>query len=151
MSHEIRTPMSAVLGFTEILRTRDVSERDREKYLRRIHTNGQHLLSLLNSVLDFSKIEAGHLQVEKVQCRPLEIVTDAVAALAVRAEEKGLDLDVQVENEIPEFIVSDPTRLRQIVINLIGNAIKFTQAGGVSVRFRIASQYRSTASDHQRR
>ncbi|MCR9293464.1 MAG: ATP-binding protein [bacterium] len=133
MSHEIRTPMNAVLGFTEILLTRRVSAQDREKYLQRIHSNGQHLLCLLNSVLDFSKFEAGRLLVESVTCNPLELVTDAVSTLASRAEEKELRLDVEVEDQIPEAILSDPTRLRQIVINLVGNAIKFTHKGFVKL------------------
>ena len=87
--------MSAVLGFTEILRTRDVSEEERDRYLRRIHSNGEHLLALLNDVLDFSKIEADRLQLERIKCQPLELISDAVSALASRAEEKGLDLLIE--------------------------------------------------------
>lgn len=133
MSHEIRTPMSAVLGFTEILRTREVGEREQKDYLRRIHVNGEHLLSLLNDVLDFSKIEAGKLQVERIACQPFELVSDAASALASRAEEKGVGLGVLTAGKIPETIYSDPTRLRQIVMNLVGNAIKFTSEGRVDV------------------
>lgn len=139
MSHEIRTPMSAVLGFTEILLTRKVTPQERERYLQRIHANGQHLLSLLNDVLDFSKIEADHLRIENIVCMPCQIVSDAVNALASRAEEKGIRLGIQVKGRIPEFIQTDPTRLRQIVMNLVGNALKFTSEGSVQVTLSLQS------------
>lgn len=133
MSHEIRTPMSAVLGFTEILRTHEVTPEQQTSYLKRIHTNGEHLLALLNDVLDFSKIEASKLQIERVRCRPIELVHDAVAACASKAEAKGIDLVMSPVQEFPEKVVTDPTRLRQILMNLVGNAIKFTNQGHVRV------------------
>ena len=140
MSHEIRTPMSAVLGFTEILRTREVDQETQELYLRRIHNNGEHLLALLNDLLDFSKIEAEHLEVEALALNPLELVSDAASALESRASEKGISLEVAVEGQVPSTIYSDPTRVRQIVMNLVGNAIKFTSKGGVRVVLKLTEE-----------
>lgn len=136
MSHEIRTPMTAVLGFTEILINRDVDPDEHLRYLRRIQSNGTHLLSLLNDVLDFSKIEAGRMDLEMVSCLPYDLVQDAVSALESRAQEKCIELKLVVDGTIPEFIQTDPTRLRQIVTNLVGNAIKFTNTGSVTVTLR---------------
>ncbi|MFK7735251.1 MAG: ATP-binding protein [Pirellulaceae bacterium] len=133
ISHEIRTPMTAILGFTEVLRTREVNPEDKQKYLRRIHGNGQHLLSLLNEVLDLSKIEADRLEVESLEVNVYELISDAVASLTSKADEKGISLQFEATGLFPEHILSDPTRLRQIVLNLVGNAIKFTAEGGVSV------------------
>ncbi|MEM7475722.1 MAG: ATP-binding protein, partial [Planctomycetota bacterium] len=145
MSHEIRTPMSAVLGFTEILQTRDIEPETQTLYLRRIQSNGEHLLALINDVLDFSKIEADRLQVEQLPCNALELTIDAVAALESRAAEKSIELQVAAESLIPETIHTDPTRLRQIVMNLVGNAIKFTEKGGVEV----ALSFLNSAEDPQ--
>jgi signal transduction histidine kinase len=140
MSHEIRTPMNAILGFTEVLkRGYAKSEADSKKHLDTIHSSGKHLLELINDVLDLSKVEAGRLDVEKIQLTPHVLIRDVVKALAVKADEKGISLDFEVSGRIPETISSDPTRLRQIVTNLVGNAIKFTDQGGVKVVLRLAS------------
>ena len=136
MSHEIRTPMSAVLGFTEILRTRQLETSDQQRYLKQIHSNSQHLLALLNDLLDFSKIEASKLEVECISCNPYELVTDVLQSLASHADEKELTLEVELDGQLPREIQSDPTRLRQIVTNLVGNAIKFTASGSVIVTLR---------------
>ncbi|MCF6202966.1 MAG: ATP-binding protein [Methylococcaceae bacterium] len=134
MSHEIRTPMNAILGFTEVLqRGYGGDKTDSKKHLETIHSSGQHLLGLINDILDLSKVEAGHLEVEKIECVPQEVISDVVNVLSVRAREKDIYLDFKVEGKIPETIKSDPSRLRQIVTNLIGNAIKFTDKGGVTV------------------
>ena len=138
MSHEIRTPMNAILGFTEVLRRGfDISDGDRLEYLDTIHTSGQHLLTLINDILDLSKVEAGKLDVESKPCQPLAIISEVVAVMQARADEKALELKMETEGEIPETITSDPTRLRQIVTNLVGNAIKFTEHGSVSVVARL--------------
>jgi PAS domain S-box-containing protein len=140
MSHDIRTPMNAILGFTELLkRGYGKNEAQARKYLDTIHSSGKHLLELINDILDLSKVESGNLEVEKLACAPHALVREVVTVLDVRAREKGIRLDLRTEGPIPETIRSDPTYLRRIVTNLVGNAIKFTERGGVSVVVRMAS------------
>jgi len=140
MSHEIRTPMNAILGFTDILRRGyGKSERDWSKYLHTIHSSGKYLLELINDILDLSKVEAGRLEVECIQCAPHLIVREVIQVLAVKAREKSIALDFEINGAIPETILSDPARLRQTVTNLVGNAIKFTDEGGVSVVMSLTS------------
>ncbi|MDH5501516.1 MAG: ATP-binding protein, partial [Gammaproteobacteria bacterium] len=137
MSHEIRTPMNAILGFTEVLKRGVIkSETEVKKHLNTIHSSGKHLLQLINDVLDLSKVEAGQLETEQVEFSPHVVVNEVVQVLTGRADEKGISLEVRVDSEIPKKISSDPTRLRQIVTNLVGNAIKFTEHGGVTVALR---------------
>ncbi|TVO53273.1 hybrid sensor histidine kinase/response regulator [Denitromonas halophila] len=134
MSHEIRTPMNAILGFTEILRrgySRDGA--DAARHLATIHSSGTHLLALINDILDLSKVEAGRMEVEAIDCQPYALAHQVIQAIGVRAKEKNLQLDLVVDGRIPETIQSDPARLRQILTNLIGNALKFTEHGGVTV------------------
>lgn len=134
MSHEIRTPMNAVLGFTEVLR-RNI-ERDEEKrrqHLNTIHSSGTHLLNLINDILDLSKIEAGRLEVESIACELHRVIADVVTVMRVRADEKNISLDYEFDGQIPATIESDPARLRQVLTNLVGNAIKFTEQGGVRI------------------
>ena len=139
MSHEIRTPMNAILGFTELLkRGYGKTELESRKYLETIHASGKHLLELINDILDLSKVEAGRLEVDLVRCAPHRVVGEAVQVLAVRAREKAIELSFDVDGMIPESIASEPGRLRQIVTNLVGNAIKFTERGRVSVTLRRA-------------
>ncbi|HEY7491909.1 MAG TPA: ATP-binding protein [Candidatus Tectomicrobia bacterium] len=134
MSHEIRTPMNAILGFTEILkRGYGNSEHNWKKYLNTIHASGKHLLELINDILDLSKVESGHLEVERIRCAPHAIIREVVQVLVVKAREKAIALDFEVSGATPETILSDPARLRQIVTNLVANAIKFTEKGGVRV------------------
>jgi len=134
MSHEIRTPMTAILGFTEVLkRGLHPSETDRQRHLNTIANSGTHLLELINDVLDLSKVESGAMEVESIPCKAAFISNEVAHVLKVKAEEKGIDLKVVVENDLPSHIMSDPSRLRQIVTNLVGNAIKFTEQGGVTV------------------
>lgn len=134
MSHEIRTPMNAILGFTEVLRRGMYDSAEQQiEYIETIRSSGQHLLRLLNDILDLSKVEAGKLEVEHIACSPLELLVDVVNVLNVRAEERGIYLKLEVPNGLPDQIETDPGRVRQIVTNLIGNAIKFTERGGVTV------------------
>ena len=134
MSHEIRTPMNAILGFTELLlRGYGKSDVDSTKYLTTIQSSGKHLLELINDVLDISKIEAGQMQYESIPCAPHEIAREVVTVLSSVAQQKGITLDFEVASAIPESILTDPKRLRQIITNLAGNAIKFTERGSVRV------------------
>ncbi len=135
MSHEIRTPLNGIIGFAGLLAKGadegDVSQR--AEWLGIIHGSATHLLSLLNDVLDLSKIEASRMQVELLPCRVLSVISEAVLMQQSRASEKGIYLEVKVEKDCPAIARTDPTRLRQIVMNLVSNAVKFTERGGVLV------------------
>ncbi len=138
MSHEIRTPMNAILGFTDWLRRGLAEDKDEElEYLSTIHSSGKHLMELINDILDLSKIEAGRLEIEKIRRSPHAIVHDVTRILRVRAEDKGIELNTVFENALPETIETDDVRLRQVVTNLVGNAIKFTTEGAVTITTRL--------------
>jgi PAS domain S-box-containing protein len=142
MSHEIRTPMNAILGFTELLRrgvtsNEKTGSQDRQKYLNIIHGSGKHLLELINDILDLSKVEAGHLEVESVKCEVHQVVLDVARIMNVKADEKGIALRVVFDSALPAHIHSDPSRLRQVFTNLVGNAIKFTATGEVRISVRV--------------
>ena len=138
MSHEIRTPMNSILGFTELLRRGfGKNERESTKYLNFIHSSGRHLLTLINDILDLSKIEAGRLEVERVACAPHAIIGQVMLELEIRAREKNVALTFSPEGRVPQTVNSDPARLRQILFNVIGNAIKFTDTGSVHVAARM--------------
>lgn len=144
MSHEIRTPMTAILGFTEVLkRGLNQSEDDRQRHLNTISNSGTHLLELINDVLDLSKVESGAMEVESIPCKAAFISNEVAHVLKVKALEKGVELVLDVENDMPSHIISDPSRLRQIVTNLVGNAIKFTEEGVVTV----ALEYKADPTD----
>jgi PAS domain S-box-containing protein len=135
MSHEIRTPMTAILGFSEIIS--DIStDHDVREAADTITRNGEHLLAIINDILDLSRIEAGKQGLDVAECQPRQIVDDVAATMKVSADAKGLSLDVEWADDVPERIHTDPLRLRQILVNLIGNAIKFTDRGGVRVVVR---------------
>ncbi len=129
MSHEVRTPLGAILGYNELLTDRSIDESERLEIHDRIRTNGQHLLQILNDILDLSKIEAGRLYLERLPFSPVTLVEETVAVLKVRGEEKDVRIELSVAGPVPDRIVTDPTRLRQILLNLLGNAIKFTPSG----------------------
>ena len=134
MSHEIRNPLNAIVGFTDILRRGlEDNEITRVRYLDTIHASGTHLVELINDILDFSKIEAGKLDLEIRECHPYELMNDVVNVLRMKAEQQSLSLSVEVQGPIPQTIESDPTRLRQVLMNLVSNAIKFTSEGGVRI------------------
>ncbi len=134
MSHEIRTPMNAILGFTDLLqRGLADSQEEQNEYLSTIHSSGSHLLELINDILDLSKIEAGKMEMENVDCSPYEIMSDVINILGVRAREKNITLDLHVADKLPKTIKTDAVRFRQVVTNLVGNAIKFTETGGVRI------------------
>lgn len=140
MSHEIRTPMTAILGFTELLvQEGDLSKAppERIKTINTIRRNGTYLLDIINDILDMSKIEAGKLAVEQIPVRPMVVMSDVAGLMGQRAQDKGIDLSFHYETDMPSEIQTDPTRLRQILINLVGNAIKFTEQGSVKVRARL--------------
>ncbi len=140
VSHEVRTPMTAILGFAEILRNEgDLSKAPlaRVEAIDTLIRNSEYLLRLLDEVLDLSKIEAGRFEVERTECCLVELFGDVHRLMQVRAQTKGLPLDLEYEWPLPKTILSDPTRLRQILINLVGNAIKFTERGGIRLRIRL--------------
>ncbi|MCA9098359.1 MAG: response regulator, partial [Planctomycetaceae bacterium] len=143
MSHEIRTPMTAILGYSELLVEEESLFEDVEQRnlaLRTIQRNGEHLLSIINDILDLSKIEAGKLSVESLECSPTDLIEDVRNLMSVRATEKKISLIVEIENQLPKRIQSDPTRIRQIMVNLIGNAIKFTEKGNVKLVVRYVNE-----------
>jgi signal transduction histidine kinase/DNA-binding NarL/FixJ family response regulator len=140
MSHEIRTPMNAIIGFTDVLRRGSLrQDADAARHLAIIHSSGKHLLNLINDILDLSKVESGRLETERVPLAPHLIAREVMATLDERARSKGLQLALDVPLALPERIVGDPARLRQILTNLVGNAIKFTERGSVTVRLQLAA------------
>ncbi len=140
VSHELRTPMTAVLGFTELLSEPNLSPAERAEYLATIRRNGEHLLTLINDLLDLSKIEADKLAVERVPCAPRVLVEEVISLMRVRARTKGLELATEFVWPLPDYVTTDPVRLRQILVNLVGNAVKFTERGGVRLVVRMTER-----------
>ncbi len=133
LSHEIRTPLSAILGFSEILKTDELSPQDRRQYLSTIERNGQELMILINDVLDLSKIESGHQKPEIIITNTRQLLADVEKTLELKAQLRKNSLAFEISPELPHFVLTDPMRLRQILINIIGNAIKFTMSGSIRV------------------
>lgn len=150
MSHEIRTPLTAIIGYADLSLQADQSMQERVHALQTIHRSGTHLLRIINDVLDLSKIEAKKLEVEKTQCSLFELINDVKALTQMKASEKGLAFVVNYRYPVPTHIETDPLRLKQILVNLCGNAIKFTEQGHVHVNVdydRINEQLTIEVSD----
>lgn len=142
MSHEIRTPLTAILGFANLLLDQNRSVTERNEAAQTIARNSEHLHELINEILDLSKIEAGQLVVENIALSPLSIIEEIKSVMAPRAREKGLNFKSHVDFPLPEIIVNDSTRLKQILLNLCSNAIKFTSTGGVSINTAYNARYK---------
>ena len=148
MSHEIRTPLTAILGYAELvsdgcLRECSFGKQKMGEFVGTVVRNGEHLLELVNDILDLSRIEAGKLEIETSRCSLAEVVDDVMSLMSVRAEAKNLSLEAEYVGRVPKYIQSDPTRLRQILINLLGNAIKFTDSGSVHLAVRLIGSPKS--------
>jgi signal transduction histidine kinase/CheY-like chemotaxis protein len=136
MSHEIRTPMAAVIGYADLLLDPALGPSDRVNYVQTIRRNADHLMWLVNDILDISKIEAGKMTVESISTSPSQTIVEVASLMRVRAVEKDLAFEVEYQGAIPETIQSDPTRLKQILLNFVSNAIKFTEKGGIRILVR---------------
>ncbi|HLI92611.1 MAG TPA: ATP-binding protein, partial [Puia sp.] len=132
ISHELRTPMNAIIGFTDLVLTTDLQRPQRE-YLENVHRSGYNLLGIINDILDYSKMEAGKLTIENTAFRLCQLVEQTVDSLAIKAFEKNLELICQTDPSLPMQVLGDPGRIQQILVNLLGNGIKFTEAGEVVV------------------
>jgi len=142
MSHEMRTPLTSIMGFTNLLRdgADEGVEADRQSWLAAIASSSNHLLALINDVIDVAKIEAGGMTMERLPCSPHELVSEVAALLRPRAVEKDIDFDWCFDTALPERIDVDPTRFRQLLMNVLGNAIKFTESGGVKMAVSLADR-----------
>jgi signal transduction histidine kinase/CheY-like chemotaxis protein/HPt (histidine-containing phosphotransfer) domain-containing protein len=136
MSHEIRTPMTAVIGYADLLLDPSLGASERVNHLQTIRRNGEHLMTVIDDILDVSKIEAGKMTVENIPTSPSQVIVDVASLMRVRAVAKNLAFEIRYQGAIPETIHSDPTRLKQIVMNFVGNAIKFTDTGTIRILVR---------------
>ena len=136
MSHEIRTPMTAILGYSHTLLDPELTEAERLDCVQTVHRNGNHLLGIVNDILDVSKIEAGAMTVERLDTPLVELIADVASATRIQAQAKGIGFELRFDGPVPDKVVTDPTRFRQVLINLVGNAVKFTEVGQVELRTR---------------
>jgi two-component system sensor histidine kinase EvgS len=136
MSHEIRTPMNAIIGFSELL-NEQITDSRLKSYVRTIQSAGNNLLVLINDILDLSKIEAGKLKIEKSSCNPHELFTEVANIFMLEMQEKNIDFSLDIDSSIPQNLLLDATRLRQVLLNLIGNAVKFTDNGSIQIKVRV--------------
>ncbi len=147
MSHEIRTPMTAILGFTDVLRdegSKALASEERNKLLNTIKSAGEHLLTVINDILDLSKIEANKMTVEQINTPLVGVLCDIESMMRSRATGKGLAFEIVLSAPIPEYVISDPTRVRQILVNLVGNSVKFTEVGKVTVTASVEKRVRQS-------
>ncbi len=140
MSHEIRTPMTSILGFSERLLDRGLDDAGKVEAISTIRRNGDYLLKIINDILDISKIEAGKLSIDCVTCSTLQLLDELYAAMDVRAAVEGISFSVELDGLLPETIITDPVRVKQVLINLVGNAIKFTAKGSVKLRVKLVDE-----------
>ncbi len=141
MSHEIRTPMTAILGYADLLDAPDLTDDDRVEYVAILRRNGEHLMQLINDILDLSKIEAGKMTVETEPCELIDLVGGVASMMRVPAGNAGIDLAVEYRTAVPERIATDEARLRQALVNLVGNAVKFTDEGQVRIVVSLIRQW----------
>jgi len=139
MSHEIRTPMNAILGYSEILGTK-TSDKVLLDYVSGIINSGKSLLRIINDILDLSKIEAGRIEILYESSNPYKIIDEMRQVFSLKVKEKGLTFDIEIDPDLPKSLILDATRLRQVLFNLIGNALKFTHKGGISIYMRASEQ-----------
>jgi two-component system, sensor histidine kinase len=140
MSHEIRTPLVSVLGFAELLKEPDLALENARKYGSIIERTGHSLLNIINDILDLSKVEAGHLEIEKIPFSTKNLISEIYSTLHLSIQQKNINFEIVEDGQIPSVILGDPTRLRQILLNLIGNAIKFTEHGFVKIKYQAIEQ-----------
>ncbi|MCO5760889.1 MAG: response regulator [Chromatiaceae bacterium] len=145
MSHEIRTPMNGIIGMTDLALGTSSAE-ERQEYLRMVKTSADALVAILNDILDFSKIEAGKMAIEHLGFDLRQTLADTLVMLTLKAHEKGLELICDIEEDVPRRVVGDPLRLRQVLLNLTGNAIKFTERGEVVLRIAVMARQEGTAT-----
>jgi len=138
MSHEIRTPMNTIIGFAEVALQNSALPADAREHVRTILSSARHLLNVINDILDFSKIEAGKVELESVCFNLPFAVQETLQTIGLRASEKGLKIELHITPELPQFFSGDPNRLRQVILNLVGNAVKFTETGTITVSIQRA-------------
>lgn len=158
MSHEIRTPLVAIMGFVEILRESGVDSKDRDNYLSIIDRNAHHLLCIIDDILDLSKVEAGKMVIESMEFSLIQFMADFSSLAGMKARDNGISFKITNSTPLPETIISDPTRLRQILTNVVGNAVKFTGKGnvelvasydGVNLEFRVIDTGRGISKEQR--